>query len=67
MSERTQSREHRCNVNRCHRCPDMDGMIMPGCMGTAARGNGPYDLSACTCQRRVQPVERTHGYRSRGC
>lgn len=43
---------HSCS-RHCHHCPDLDGEIMPGCMGTAARANGPRDMYACTCVRRV--------------
>lgn len=38
-------RKHRCDTNRCHRCPSLGGQIMPGCMGMAA-GNH------CTCPPR---------------
>ncbi len=39
---------HRC-PSRCHKCPALNGAIMPGCMGTAALARGPHDMSACTC------------------
>ena len=39
---------HRC-PNRCHRCPLMNGDVMPGCMGTAALATNPRDMSHCTC------------------
>lgn len=41
---------HRCPPN-CHRCPDLDDDVMPGCMGTAAN-QGPHTLRLltwCTC------------------
>jgi hypothetical protein len=34
-------RQHRC-PSRCHRCPLAEGMLIPGCMGMAAR-------RVCTC------------------
>jgi len=41
---------HRC-PNRCHKCPDLKGEVMPGCMGTVVSANGPYDMHGCTCSR----------------
>lgn len=41
---------HRCPPC-CHRCPDLDDDVMPGCMGTAAN-QGPNTLRLmtwCTC------------------
>lgn len=38
---------HRCS-DSCHRCPDLNGDIMPGCMGTAVLSDGT-DMSYCTC------------------
>ena len=52
--------KHRC-PDHCHKCPDMDGQVMPGCMGTAAMARGPYDMSYCTCARgpsRLTKLER---------
>jgi hypothetical protein len=34
----------------CHRCPDMDDDVMPGCLGTAALAANPRSLAWCTCQ-----------------
>ncbi|KAB8162943.1 hypothetical protein FH609_004245 [Streptomyces sp. 3MP-14] len=42
---------HRCPPT-CHRCPDLDGDVMPGCMGTAANQAGADTarlLTWCTC------------------
>lgn len=44
---------HKC-PSYCHKCPDMAGQIMPGCMGTAALATDPYDLSHCTCNVHLQ-------------
>jgi hypothetical protein len=41
---------HRNCPSYCHRCPDLSGEIMPGCMGTAAMAHGPHDMSYCTCK-----------------
>ena len=42
---------HRC-PDRCHRCPELGGEVMPGCMGTAGFGNiVPTSLDWCTCKR----------------
>lgn len=46
--------KHRCPP-RCHRCPDLHGEIMPGCMGTAVLAHGPFDMSFCTCHRSASP------------
>lgn len=35
----------------CHRCPDMNGGIMPGCGGTACLARHEKDKSYCTCPR----------------
>jgi len=43
---------HRPCPSYCHRCPDLGGEIMPGCMGTAAMAHGPHDMSYCTCKVR---------------
>lgn len=35
----------------CHRCPDLDDQIMPGCMGTAANLTAERGaLTWCTCR-----------------
>jgi hypothetical protein len=47
--------KHRCPP-RCHLCPDLDGDLMPMCMGSAALAIGPRDRSYCTC--RVEEVGR---------
>lgn len=42
---------HRCPPN-CHRCPDLDDDVMPGCTGTAANQGTPDTnrlLTWCTC------------------
>lgn len=39
---------HRC-PSHCHRCPDLGGAVMPGCMGTAALALHDRDKSYCTC------------------
>ena len=42
------SGKHRCSP-WCHRCPDLDGDIMPGCYGTI---NAPdAGMDACTCAK----------------
>jgi hypothetical protein len=41
---------HKC-PQHCHRCPDMGGDVMPGCMGTAALGRHGKDKSFCTCHK----------------
>ncbi|MFD6874510.1 MULTISPECIES: hypothetical protein [unclassified Streptomyces] len=36
----------------CHRCPDLDDDVMPGCLGTAANQGTPETLRLltwCTC------------------
>lgn len=50
---------HRCPSN-CHRCPDLDDDVMPGCMGTAAnQSTGTLRLTTwCTCSaNRALPTE----------
>ena len=42
------AKNHYCNVNQCHRCPNLGGEIMPGCMGTAVH---PNTFDYCTCYR----------------
>ncbi|MFJ3793824.1 hypothetical protein [Kitasatospora sp. NPDC090091] len=43
-------RRHRCPPC-CHRCPDLDDEIMPGCMGTAANLGAEHGaLTWCTCR-----------------
>jgi len=42
--------EHRCPP-WCHRCPDLRGDVLPGCMGTAGLARDGRDLSRCTCPR----------------
>ena len=39
---------HKC-PSWCHKCPDMEGYIMPGCVGGAVYS----DLDHCTCDRPV--------------
>lgn len=41
--------DHKCNLDRCHRCPLLGGEVMPGCMGTTAGASDPYDMTRCTC------------------
>lgn len=48
--------KHRC-PDRCHKCPDLDGQVMPGCMGTAALAQTATDLSYCTCVRTLPQAE----------
>lgn len=43
---------HRCPPT-CHRCPDLNDDVMPGCMGTAANQGSPQTarlLTWCTCK-----------------
>lgn len=50
---------HRCPPN-CHRCPDLDDDVMPGCMGTASnQSKGTLRLLTwCTCSAsRKLPAE----------
>ncbi|MFF2009146.1 hypothetical protein ACFVWY_08745 [Streptomyces sp. NPDC058195] len=51
---------HRCPPN-CHRCPDLDDDVMPGCMGTATNQGTPATarlLTWCTCSaNRSLPAE----------
>lgn len=42
--------DHSC-PEYCHRCPVLDGDVMPSCMGTAARCSDPKSLDCCTCHR----------------
>lgn len=56
---------HRCPPN-CHRCPDLDDDVMPGCMGTAAN-QSPTTLRLmtwCTCSaNRSLPAEDSNAAR----
>ena len=47
-------KRHRCPP-WCHKCPRMDGEIMPGCMGTAAMG---YHRCTCTQDKARRAVWR---------
>lgn len=38
---------HKC-PDRCHRCPLLNGAVMPGCMGTA--GRNVNSLLWCSCR-----------------
>lgn len=40
---------HECS-SVCHPCPDLEGDIMPGCMGTAALSLDPTSFNWCTCE-----------------
>ena len=44
--------KHTC-PERCHRCPDMNGEVMPGCMGTAALALSAHDMSRCNCSYKL--------------
>jgi hypothetical protein len=43
---------HQCPPT-CHRCPDLDDDVMPGCMGTASNQSAREEtrrlLTWCTC------------------
>ncbi|MFJ3923061.1 hypothetical protein [Streptomyces sp. NPDC090022] len=42
---------HRCPPH-CHRCPDLNDDVMPGCLGTASNQGSPNTarlLTWCTC------------------
>lgn len=39
-------KKHVCH-SYCHKCPDLDGQVMPMCMGTTDRN----DFERCTCDR----------------
>jgi hypothetical protein len=43
---------HRC-PKWCHRCPDMNGDVMPGCWGTVHSN----DMADCHCDRRQQRID----------
>ncbi|MFE3123710.1 hypothetical protein ACFXHD_09845 [Streptomyces hydrogenans] len=51
---------HRCPPH-CHRCPDLDDDVMPGCLGTASNQGTPATarlLTWCTCAAdRTLPAE----------
>lgn len=51
---------HRCPPT-CHRCPDLDDDVMPGCMGTASNQGTPTTarlMTWCTCTaNRKLPAE----------
>lgn len=57
---------HRCPPN-CHRCPDLDDDVMPGCMGTAANQGSPETarlMTWCTCSaNRRLPTEDSNAAR----
>ena len=42
--------KHKNCPQRCHRCPDMDGAVMPWCWGTIIHSVNERDLLACTCR-----------------
>jgi hypothetical protein len=40
---------HKC-PDWCHKCPDIEGHIMPVCWGTVAFAHNEDDLSHCNCE-----------------
>ncbi|MFE4658130.1 hypothetical protein ACFRFJ_15775 [Streptomyces hydrogenans] len=57
---------HRCPPH-CHRCPDLDDDVMPGCLGTASNQGTPATarlLTWCTCAAdRTLPTEDSNAAR----
>lgn len=56
-----------CNVGpdpRCHRCVELDGDVLPGCMGTAVGANHAQDLTACTCEQHAGTVAFDRAFES---
>ncbi len=37
----------------CHKCPDLNGAVMPGCYGGAVYG----DIDRCTCEGSGNPLD----------